>query len=92
MTSAALSALPTGGMPLVALPPAGVITFEGVAIGAIIFTVATVLYECGLPGRWGTGTGPLDHHLADDHVLVTVKCEEGASMAWAEKALETARD
>jgi hypothetical protein len=30
--------------------------------------------------------------LADDHVLVTVTCEEGASMAWAAKALETARD
>jgi hypothetical protein len=83
--------LPTGGMPLVALPPAGVITFEGVAIGAIIFTVATVLYECGLPGFWSTGTGPLDHHLADDHVLVTVKCDEAASMEWAAKALETAR-
>jgi hypothetical protein len=84
--------LPTGGMPLVALPPTGVITFEGVAIGAIIFTVATVLYECGLPGLWSSGTGPLDYHLADDHVLVTVECDEGASMEWAAKALETARE
>lgn len=84
--------LPTGGMPLVALPPAGVITFEGVAIGAIIFTVATVLKECGLPGLWSAGTGPLDHHLADDHVLVTVRCPEDASTEWAAKALETARD
>ena len=84
--------LPTGGMPIVALPPAGVITFEGVAIGAIICTVATVLYECGLPGLWSSGTGPLDHHLADDHVLVTVTCDEGASTAWATGALETARD
>lgn len=84
--------LPTGGMPLVAIPPTGIVTFEGIAIGAIIFTVATVLYECGLPGLWSTGTGPLDHHLADDHVLVTVKCDEGASTDWAAKALETARD
>lgn len=84
--------LPTGGMPLVALPPAGVITFEGVAIGAILCTVGTVLYECGLPGLWSAGTGPLDHHLADDHVLVTVKCAEGASMEWATAAIETARD
>jgi hypothetical protein len=30
--------------------------------------------------------------LADDHVLVTVKCDEGASMEWAAKAVETARD
>lgn len=83
--------LPTGGMPIVSLPPAGVITFEGVAIGAIICTVATVLYECGLPGLWTAGAGPLDHHLADDHVLVTVRCEESASTAWTAGAVETAR-
>ena len=28
--------LPTGGQPIVALPPAGVITFEGLAIGAVL--------------------------------------------------------
>jgi hypothetical protein len=83
--------LPTGGMPIVALPPAGVITFEGVAIGAIICTVATVLYECGLPGFFRSA-GPLDHHLADDHVLVSVRCDEDASTAWTANALETARD
>jgi len=83
--------LPTGGMPIVALPPAGVITFEGVAIGAIICTVATVLYECGLPGL-RSASGPLDHHLADDHVLVSVRCDEAAPKTWAAKALETARD
>ena len=83
--------LPTGGMPIVALPPAAVITFEGIAIGAILCTVGTVLFECGLPGLKGK-TGPLDHHLADDHVLVSVKCDEGASTEWAAGALETARE
>lgn len=83
--------LPTGAMPIVALPPAGVITFEGVAIGAIICTVATVLFECGLPGMRAKA-GPLDHHLADDHVLVSVRCDEGASTEWAAAAVETARD
>jgi len=81
--------LPTGGLPIVALPPTGVITFEGVAIGAILSTVATVLYECGLPRRWRPG--PLDHHLADDHVLVTVRCTEDASTAWTSRAIETMR-
>ena len=90
--SSSVYPLPTGGMPIVAIPSTGVITFEGIAIGAILFTVGTVLYECGLPGLWSAGTGPLDHHLADDHVLVTVKCDETASMDWASKALETARD
>ncbi len=81
--------LPTGGQPIVALPPAGVITFEGVAIGAVLTTVATVLLECGLPGR--KKAGPLDHHIALDHVLISVKCDEGASTAWTAQAIETAR-
>jgi hypothetical protein len=82
--------LPTGGQPIVALPPAGVITFEGVAIGAVLTTVATVLFECGLPA-WRRKLGPLDHHIALDHVLVSVKQDEGASTAWAANAIETAR-
>jgi hypothetical protein len=82
--------LPTGGQPIVALPPAGVITFEGVAIGAVLTTVGTVLLECGLPG-WRKKPGPLDHHIAMDHVLVSVACDESASTAWTAKAIETAR-
>lgn len=83
--------LPTGGMPIVPLPPTAVITFEGIAIGAILCTVGTVLFECSLPGL-RSKTGPLDHHLADDHVLVSVRCDEGASTEWAAGALETARE
>jgi hypothetical protein len=82
--------LPTGGQPIVALPPAGVITFEGVAIGAVLTTVATVLIECGLPA-FRKKAGPLDHHIALDHVLVSVKQDEGASTAWTAQAIETAR-
>jgi hypothetical protein len=70
--------LPTGGQPIVALPPAGVTT------------VATVLIECGLPA-FLKKPGPLDHHIALDHVLVSVKQDEGASTAWAAQAIETAR-
>lgn len=79
--------LPTGGLPIVAAPPTGVITFEGVAMGAILCTVAGVLYECGLPSS--KGRGPLDHYLADDCVLVSVRCSEDASTGWAAGALET---
>ena len=82
--------LPTGGMPIVPLPTSGIITFEGMAIGAILMTVGTVLFECGLPGLRSVA-GPLDHHLADDHVLITVQCGEDASTVWADGALETAR-
>lgn len=82
-------ALPTGGMPIFPLPTTGVITFEGIAIGAIVLTVATILYECRLPRR--STPGPLDHYLADDHVLVAVRCSEGTPTAWASKAVETGR-
>jgi len=88
LTSAA-QALPTGGMPIFPLPATGVITFEGIAIGAIFLTVATVLYECRLPRR--STAGPLDHYLADDHVLIAVRCSERAPTAWASRAVETGR-
>ena len=80
--------LPTGGMPIVALPTAGVITFEGVAIGAILCTVATVFYECGLPAL-GRRPGPLDHHVASGNILVTARWTDGDPREWASKALET---
>ncbi len=90
--------LPTGGMPIVPLPTAGVITFEGLALGAILCTVATVFYECRLPrldgmlgggglgGRLGGQPGPLDQHLAAGSIIVTAMSREGASEAWAAKA------
>jgi hypothetical protein len=81
--------LPTGGLPRLALPPTGVITFEGIAIGAILSAVATVLYESGLPARWRHG--PLDHYLADDYILVTVRCTDDASTAWTSQAIDTMR-
>ena len=82
--------LPTGGMPIVPLPTAGIITFEGLALGAILCTVATVFYECRLP-RLGGGPGPLDQHLAAGSIIVAVKSTDGASEAWAEKASATER-
>jgi len=87
--TARASPLRTGAMRIVALPPAGILTFEGVAIGAIACTVATVLRECGLPSR--RRHGPLDWHLAEDHVLVSVRCTEDASQEWASRALEVRR-
>jgi hypothetical protein len=49
-----------------------------------------VLIECGLPAL-RKKPGPLDHHIALDHVLVSVKQDEDASTAWAAQAIETAR-
>lgn len=52
------------------------VTFERVAIGAILCTVGTLVYERGLPG-FRKEIGWLDHHLADDHVLVSVRVTRG---------------
>ena len=44
--------LVTGGMPIVAAPPTGVLAFEGTALGAIFATVGWVLWRARLvPGR-----------------------------------------
>ena len=80
--------LPTGGMPIVPLPTAGVITFEGLALGAILCAVATVFYECRLPSL-GRRPGPLDQHLAAGSIIVAAKSTDGASEAWAAKATAT---
>ncbi len=84
--------LPTGGMPIVPLPTAGVITFEGLALGAILCAVGTVFFECRLPrlgGMLGGHPGPLDQLLAAGSIIVAAKSDEGASAAWAAKATAT---
>lgn len=44
----------TGGMPLIAGPPVGLVTYEGTALGAILATVLGVLLE----GRLAGGSPP----------------------------------
>jgi len=80
--------LPTGGMPIVPVPTTAVITFEGLAIGAMLCTVATVLYECGLP-RLSAAPGPLDHHLAAGSIILVVRSADASSQDWASDALVT---
>ena len=80
--------LPTGGMALVPLPPSAVITFEGIALGAILCTVGTVLYECRLPGL-RKARGPLDEHLAAGGIIIAVRSSEVPSGEWAARAAVT---
>ena len=80
--------LPTGGMALVPLPPSAVVTFEGIALGAILFTVGTVLYECRLPGL-RKARGPLDEHLAAGGIIIAVRSSEVPSGEWAARAAVT---
>jgi hypothetical protein len=75
-------------MPIVPLPTAGVITFEGLALGAILCTVATVFFECRLP-RLGVPAGPFDRMLADGSIVIAVRSDRIPSQ-WAAKATATA--
>ena len=81
--------LPTGGMAIVPLPPSGIITFEGIAIGAILCTVGTVLFEGRLLRR-GSEPGPLDVHLAAGNIIVSVRSTDLPTEEWASGAIVTA--
>ncbi|HIF57707.1 MAG: quinol:electron acceptor oxidoreductase subunit ActD [bacterium] len=92
LTSLTSQAYPmeTGGMPIVPLPTTGVITFEGIAIGAILTTVATVLYECGLP-FFRMKSGPLDHYLAEGQIVIAAFMRADEYSDWTSKAVATKR-
>ena len=92
LTSLTSQAYPmeTGGMPIVPFPTTGVIIFEGTATGAILTTVATVLYECGLP-RLRTKSGPLDQYLSTGHIVVAACIGDGEFPEWVSKAIATER-
>jgi hypothetical protein len=79
--------LPTGGMPIVPAPTTGIIIFEGTAIGATLFTVATVFLE-GALFRMGRAPRPLDRYLAAGNVIISVR-SGSASQEWAKGALVT---
>lgn len=83
--------LPTGGMPIVPLPTSGIITFEGVAVGAILCTVGTMLYEGGLM-RLRADPRPLDAHLAAGQIIVSVRSADLRTDAWAARAVVTEQE
>lgn len=83
--------LPTGGMPIVPLPPSGIITFEGVAVGAILCTVGTMLYEGGLL-RLRAHPRPLDVHLAAGQIIVSVRSADLRTDAWTARAVVTEQE
>ena len=83
--------LVTGGMPIVAIPPVGIITYEGIALGAILATVAAVLLE-GRLLRSSPKPGPFDHHLAEGKILLSISCQPDLPRADLENALARAAE
>jgi len=64
----------TGHMALVPAPPTGIVTYEGVALGAVLSIFLAVLLEARLPRRYQRGK--LDHHVADGGMVVTLSCSD----------------
>lgn len=71
LTSLSAQAYPlvTGGMPIVAGPPVGLVTYEGTALGAILATVLGVLLEGRLPGGRAPSDSVADLLAEGYHVL-----------------------
>lgn len=61
--------LPTGGMPIVAVWPTLVVTFELTMLGAIVSTVIALLVTAGLPRR---GPRLYDPEVSEGRILVGV--------------------
>src|ERR671936_2380772 len=62
--------LVTGGQPLLAIPPMINVLYEGTLLGAIVFTVAGVIFESRLPDFSGD---PYDPRISEGYVGVLVR-------------------
>ena len=77
-----------GSQAAVSGPHVAVFIFEGGALGAVLFCVATVLAECSMPRlRWKPD--PFDHHVAAGRIVVSVDTTEDAINDWAAGAMAT---
>ena len=62
-----------GGMPIVAPWTVGLITYETTMLGAVLATLAGLLFELGLPDF---RKRPYDESIVDGGVLLAVKCAD----------------
>src|SRR5204863_865353 len=73
-----------GGKPLLSIPPMINVLYEGTLLGAIVFTVAGVVFESRLPDFSGD---PYDPRISEGCVGVLVTRLAGRSLESAERAL-----
>lgn len=66
--------LVTGGKPILAIPPMAIVMYEGMMLGAIIFTVLGVLFESRLPRL---RLGLYDPRITEGYIGVLVSSESG---------------
>lgn len=78
--------LVTGGKPLLSIPPMALIMYEGMMLGAIIFTVLGVIFESRLPSF---KPSLYDPRITEGFIGVLVSSDSGR-LGDAHKALEQA--
>ncbi len=69
--------LPTGGMPIVAYAPVGIITFAATALGAVAAAFGTLLWEAGLLKLRLDLPDAVRQEVAAGAVAVAVETAEG---------------
>ena len=75
LTTATQAAFPmvTGGKPILSLPPMVIIAYEGMMMGAILFTVLGIFFESRLPNPWA---GLYDPRITEGYIGVSVNIPE----------------
>ena len=63
----------TGGKPILALPAMAVICYEGMMLGAILFTVIGIIFESRLPRL---KLGLYDERITEGYVALLINCDE----------------
>ena len=88
-TTARLYPISTGGMPIVSLLPVGIVTYETMMMFAVLFSLAGLLFEAGLPRMSPVESELYSRDLSDGGVLVlaplnvSLKAAEGLHAAAA---------
>jgi hypothetical protein len=78
--------LPTGGKPVVSIPPMLVITYELTVLSVMLFSLFRFLYEARLPS---TGGKLYDPRIADGMIGLIVRCETEEQARQAEETVSS---
>ncbi len=65
--------LVTGGKPILSIPPMAIIMYEGTMLGAILFTIAGIIFESRLPRLF---MGAYDTRITEGYIGVAVTTED----------------
>ena len=78
--------LVTGGKPVLGIPPMAIIMYEGTMLGAILFTIAGIIFESRLPRLF---MGAYDTRITEGYIGITVTVEQDR-IEQAEQVLKNA--